>query len=146
MKKIFYEESVELTVLFNEVDAMNVVWHGNYFRYFEAARSRLCAKHNIDIKDFIEAGIYAPVARSECKYKMPLFYNDSIIVKAVCYFQTDPKLVINYKIFNKNSSMCTTTGRTEQLYLDTDFNLLLEQPRLAKSFFEKMQNDTGLVE
>ncbi len=32
---------VELTIPFHDVDAMGVVWHGNYFRYFEIAREKL---------------------------------------------------------------------------------------------------------
>lgn len=29
---------VDLTIPFHDVDVMGVVWHGNYFRYFEIAR------------------------------------------------------------------------------------------------------------
>ena len=36
-----FTAEVELTVPFHDVDMMGVVWHGNYFRYFEIAREAL---------------------------------------------------------------------------------------------------------
>jgi acyl-CoA thioester hydrolase len=139
MEKVFYEDSVELTVLFNEVDVMTVVWHGHYFKYFEAARSSLCKKHNIDAWDFKKAKIVAPISRAECKYKKPLFYQDGIIVMARCYYQIHPKLIIHYSVYKKDNNQLCAEGKTEQLFLDENLNLLMEQPPLIKEFFDKMR-------
>lgn len=137
-KEIYLEESVELTVLFNEVDSMNVVWHGHYYKYFEAARSKFCQKYKIDMQDFINHKIIAPVSRTDCKYKSPLFYQDKITVKVICYHHEEPKLVFDYKIFNQKG-LLTTVGRTEQLFLDENFQLLFEQPPLINDFFKLMK-------
>ena len=36
-----FRTCVTITVPFHDVDAMGVVWHGNYFRYLEVAREQL---------------------------------------------------------------------------------------------------------
>jgi acyl-CoA thioester hydrolase len=36
-----FTTEVEITIPFHDVDMMGVVWHGNYFRYFEIAREAL---------------------------------------------------------------------------------------------------------
>lgn len=41
-----FTAEVELTVPFHDVDMMGVVWHGNYFRYFEIAREALLNQFN----------------------------------------------------------------------------------------------------
>ena len=45
MNKPYYlSHSIELSIPFHDVDSMQVVWHGNYFRYFENAREALLKK------------------------------------------------------------------------------------------------------
>lgn len=137
-KRPFLEESVELVVQFNELDMMAVVWHGNYFKYFEVGRTRLHSKYGIDAHDFINEGIAAPIIKVDCKYKRPLFYKDEIIVKARCYYTTEAKLTTRYKIYKKGDDRLRTVGLTEQVFLDKDNKLLLTQPELVKNFYTKM--------
>jgi acyl-CoA thioester hydrolase len=120
---------------------MNIVWHGNYIKYMEAARSHFCLKHSIDAKDFIQAGLIVPVSKVDGKYKSPLFYQDRITVKAICYYQEDPKLVFHYKIYRESDNELVFTGKTEQLFLDMDKNLFFEQPGIIREFYQKMKID-----
>ncbi len=137
--KLFFEESLELVVQFNEVDMIAVVWHGNYFKYFEAGRTKLHSKYGIDAYDFIQEGIAAPISKVECKYKSPLFYKDEIIVKAKCYYTKEAKLTTRYKIYRKNDNSLCTVGLTEQVFLDKDSKLLMTQPELIRNFFDRMK-------
>ena len=38
------EIGVELEVPFHDIDGLGIVWHGNYFKYFELARTELCPR------------------------------------------------------------------------------------------------------
>lgn len=139
--KYYYEESIEKTVLFHELDPLNIVWHGNYYRYFEAGRSHFCRLHQIDVEDFYRAGIFAPISRSEAKYRHSLKYHDEIIIKTLCYYSTEPKLVFHYKIYKKEDNLYVCYGKTEQLFVNSKGELLLEQPKLIQSFFNKMKTE-----
>ena len=37
----------EIAIRFSEVDAMNVVWHGNYLKFFEDGREALGEKYGL---------------------------------------------------------------------------------------------------
>ena len=45
----YIEDKVQVRVRFSEVDAMGVVWHGNYLKYFEDGREKLGAQSEWDI-------------------------------------------------------------------------------------------------
>lgn len=60
--------TVEHTVAFNELDPMNVVWHGNYANYFEKARAALLCKIGMGYAKMKEYGYAWPVVKLNCKY------------------------------------------------------------------------------
>ncbi|WP_368860434.1 acyl-CoA thioesterase, partial [Klebsiella pneumoniae] len=47
---------VSITVPFHDVDAMEVVWHGNYFRYFEIAREALLDQFDYGYRAMRDSG------------------------------------------------------------------------------------------
>ena len=47
---------VEVLVPFHDIDAMRIVWHGNYFRYFEVARCALLASIDYDYEQMGASG------------------------------------------------------------------------------------------
>jgi acyl-CoA thioester hydrolase len=48
---------VEITIPFHDTDAMGVVWHGNYFRYFEIAREALLKQFNYGYRQMQASGL-----------------------------------------------------------------------------------------
>ena len=42
-----FTTSIDLRIRFNEIDALGIVWHGHYIKYFEDAREAFCKEHNI---------------------------------------------------------------------------------------------------
>ena len=39
---------IELSPAFHDCDPMHVVWHGNYFKYFEIARCALLQRYDYE--------------------------------------------------------------------------------------------------
>lgn len=64
-----FTAEVELTVPFHDVDMMGVVWHGNYFRYFEIAREALLNQFNYGYRQMKESGYLWPVVDTRVKYR-----------------------------------------------------------------------------
>ena len=42
--------SVTLKVPYYDVDLMQIVWHGNYLKYFEVARQALFREYGVDLQ------------------------------------------------------------------------------------------------
>ena len=71
--------TVRFSIPFCDVDAMQVVWHGNYFKYFDAARDRLFGDAGIDLYQVMEdGGLVFPITRTQTKHIRPLRFRDDV--------------------------------------------------------------------
>jgi acyl-CoA thioester hydrolase len=107
--------SVTLKVPYYDVDLMQIVWHGNYLKYFEVARQALFKKYGLDLQRYMENTRYIfPVVRSTIKHIWPLRFNDEFICAAVLK-EARVKIVLDFEIkLTSNGKICTT-GRSEQV-------------------------------
>ena len=85
---------------YKDTDKMGVVYHGNYFTYFEQARSDFFKELGFRYKDLEDEGIILPVISVGCEYFSPARYDEPITVKThICEF-TNVKLMLEYEIFS----------------------------------------------
>ena len=61
------QATVEILVPFHDVDWMQVVWHGHYYKYFEVARTKLLQSIGYDVHEMKASGYSWPVVESNCK-------------------------------------------------------------------------------
>ncbi len=107
--------SVTLKVPYYDVDLMQIVWHGNYLKYFEVARQALFREHGVDLKRYMEdTGYVFPIVRSTIKHIWPLRFEDEFTCTAVLK-EARVKIVSDFEIrLNSNGRLCAR-GRTEQV-------------------------------
>jgi acyl-CoA thioester hydrolase len=104
------------TIPYQDADPSGVVWHGNYFRYFDLARCALLDKIDYGYRQ-MEASRYVwPIVDTRVKFIRPVYYGDVIRVSAEL-IEWEYRLRISYEIFAKNES-CTTRGQTIQVAVD----------------------------
>ena len=110
-------KSCEITrrVPFYDLDPIQVVWHGNYFNYFEDARVALFARNGIDLFEvYKKTGYVFPIIKTSTKHIFPLRYNDEFICKATM-IDARFKLVVDFEIKLAADGTVCTRGRTEQV-------------------------------
>ncbi|HZH29610.1 MAG TPA: thioesterase family protein [Pyrinomonadaceae bacterium] len=74
-----YPVVIELPVAWGEMDALRHVNNIVYFRYFESARMAYFTR--LRIWDYMnETGIGPILASTECKFRLPLVYPDTVSV------------------------------------------------------------------
>jgi acyl-CoA thioester hydrolase len=106
---------VRFTVPFCDVDAMQVVWHGNYFKYFDAARDRMLCDAGIDLYRTMERhGIAFPITRTQSKHIRPLRVRDEVDCKAILV-EHECRLVVDFELRNVATGELCAKGRTEQV-------------------------------
>lgn len=65
--------TTQTTVRFSEVDSMQVVWHGEYVRYFEDGREAFGREYpGLGYLDFYANGYTAPIVDLQLQYVSPL--------------------------------------------------------------------------
>ncbi|MBW2714801.1 MAG: acyl-CoA thioesterase [Deltaproteobacteria bacterium] len=126
------ETSVELEVPFSDVDMLGVVWHGHYFKYVEAARTKLFRSCGLDAGDLIGSKYLLFVIESKCRHAFPLFYADRMRVDAWVK-DIKHRISIHYEITNLNHSRRAARAHTILATADLQRNLLLETPHEIQS-------------
>jgi acyl-CoA thioester hydrolase len=109
----------EFTVKFNEVDALGIVWHGHYIRFFEDGREAFGAKHGLAYMDIYRQGFIAPVVSIHCDYKKSLEYGDKAIIETSFIDSLAAKIIFRYKIYLASNREIIAEGNTVQVFLDS---------------------------
>jgi acyl-CoA thioester hydrolase len=112
-----FETEYELKIPFNDLDPMNIVWHGNYIKYMEQARCDMFDKLNYTYYDMKDDNYAYPIAKMNTKYISPLSFNQAIIVK-VFLEEVEPAIRIKYNIFDKLSGDKVFEAETMQIAVD----------------------------
>ena len=134
-----FKSRTKLRVRFHECDPLQIVWHGNYLKYFEEAREEFCRKHGISYQDAKSHSIATPIVKSLCEHKLPLRYGDEFEVETIYIDSPAAKMHFKYKIFKDEKVICT--GETLQVFIDDKGEMLLSFP----AFFLDWKKKTGLL-
>lgn len=109
--------SVRLKVPYYDIDLMQVVWNGNYWKYFEVARQALFRESGLDLRYYLEEKkLVFPVIRSMIKHVRPLRLDDEFICTAVVR-EAKVKIVLEFEIKRISDGQVCAKGRSEQAAL-----------------------------
>ncbi|HEY0758528.1 MAG TPA: thioesterase family protein [Acidisarcina sp.] len=72
---------VTLRVRYAETDQMGVVYHANYFIWFEIGRVELLRELGFSYKQMEEEDCHLPVVEAGCRYRAPALYDQSLVVE-----------------------------------------------------------------
>ncbi|WP_028864488.1 acyl-CoA thioesterase [Psychromonas aquimarina] len=111
--------SAEITLItaFQDADPMGVIYHGNYFRYFEEARRILMQKINYNYREMEASGYIWPIIDSYVKYVKAIPYNHEIRVTAVLS-EWENRLRVDYMIFDAQTGQRMTKAYTRQVAVE----------------------------
>jgi len=121
------ETCVEFEVPFHDVDALNIVWHGNHYRYLELARTALLRRFRLDLGDLRELRHGFLVIETSCRYVSPLRYGDQVRV-AAWLRDTTYRLHIAYEVSNLTRGRRAARAHTALVTTDPDGRMLLRTP------------------
>jgi acyl-CoA thioester hydrolase len=121
------EVSVEHEVPFHDVDALRVVWHGHYFKYFELARTQLLRSCGLDAGGIVGTRYQFLVIDSRCRHGGPLRYGDRVRTSA-WFSSLSRRILIAYEVWNLTLGRRAARGHTALATLDGEGRLLLETP------------------
>jgi len=109
--------SIELTVPFHDLDPVNIVWHGNYAKYFEHARCELLESFNYNYDEMRRSGYIWPIIDLHVRYIKPLVFKQRINVQAVLK-EWEYRLKIDYLITDVATGVRLAKGSSVQVAVD----------------------------
>lgn len=78
-----FSSETNIRVRYAETDQMGVVYHSNYFLYFESARAESIRHMGFTYADMEKMGIIMPVVDVHCRYLRPAKYDDLLTIKTI---------------------------------------------------------------
>ena len=127
---------VKRQIRFEEIDMLQIAWHGHYSSFFEDARIALGKRYGIGYMDLYSHGILAPIKTLHVDFITPLKFMEEITIEGILHYSQASRINSEYIIRN-NKGKVAATGYIVQMMLKTDYELFLTQPDHYKIFCDK---------
>jgi len=109
----------QVRVRYAETDQMGVVYHGNYFTWFEVGRVELCRRLGFEYKRMeSEDDSFIVVAEASCRYKRPARFDDLLTIRTRVSEAQRRTVRFAYEILNAASGEVIATGETLHVICD----------------------------
>ncbi len=113
--------SVRHRVPFYETDAMAVVHHSNYVRYFELARIVWLDEHDVPYREVVEQGLHYATTRVEVSFHRATRFDDRLEITTWLAWVRGASLGMAYVI--RCGDELIATGSTEHAAVDLEGRL-----------------------
>ena len=101
---------MDVRIYYEDTDAGGVVYHANYIKYLERARTEYFRRHGILVADLARNGFVFPVIRLEIDFKAPAFHDDLLSVTTCPARVGGSSVTICQKIVRKNDGKLLVEG------------------------------------
>jgi acyl-CoA thioester hydrolase len=107
--------SVSMKVPYFDVDIMQIVWNGHYFKYFEVARQAFFKECGLDLLEYAKkTGYLFPIIRSTIKHTRALRMDDEFVCTAILK-EARIKIILDFVIKRLSDGLICAKGRSEQV-------------------------------
>jgi acyl-CoA thioester hydrolase, YbgC/YbaW family len=103
---------VEIRVIYADTDAMGIVYHTNYIKWFEIGRTELLRGMGIVYAEMESQGYNLPLTEAYCHYLLPARYDQIIIVETEMEYLKRASMKFNYTISDEDKEKILVEGYT----------------------------------
>ena len=133
MKRAIFEWGVR--VYFEDTDSGGVVYHANYLKFMERARTEWIRNFGLNqTKLKKEDKVMFVVRKIDIQYKIPARFNDELIVQTNCIRATNYSLMLKQNILKDKEII--TEGKVEIVCINADFFKPVRIPKIVKQLME----------
>ena len=101
-----FSSETTIRVRYAETDQMGVVYHSNYFPYFESARAESIRHLGFTYADMEKMGVIMPVVDVHCRYLRPAIYDDLLTIKTLLKeLPIHHKIEFHHEVFNEKGEL-----------------------------------------
>ncbi len=140
MRIIELNDKTETIVRFSEVDAMGIVWHGNFVKYMEDGRESFGRKYGLGYYDLYAKGLMVPLVKMDIDYKLQLKHGERIIIETTWVNCDAAKILFRYRICRGADNALLMTANTTQVFLNLKGELELINPE----FYTEWKSRNGI--
>ena len=111
----------QVRVRYAETDQIGVVYHANYFIWFEVGRVEFIRQMGLDYKTMEqEEGALIAVVEASARYKAPARYDDELLVRTSLAGVRGPIVRFRYAVLRAEDEMLLCEGETVHMVVGRD--------------------------
>lgn len=120
--------ATEYRVRYSDTDKMGVVYHGNYLRLFEIARTEMLRSLGLPYAELESSGYMLPVLESYAAYTQPARYDDLLTLHATIDQAVSMRMTISYVIMRRSETL--VTGWTRHAFVTAEHFRPVRPPKV----------------
>ena len=105
--KNYPTREVQVRVRYQETDQMGVVYHGNYFTFFEIGRTEYLRSCGYTYREMEISGVFAVAVKAECSYHRAAKYDDLLTIKTTIKRITRVKIEYEHHVYRDSELLAT---------------------------------------
>ncbi len=106
-----------LRVRYSETDQMGVVYHGNYFAWFEVGRVEMLRSLGFSYAELESVeNCVLPVVEAACRYRRPARYDEVLVLQTRVKTLRGPILIFSYALYREGQLLAD--GETKHVIVD----------------------------
>jgi len=131
-----------LRVRYAETDQMGVVYHANYFVWFEIGRVELLRQLGFSYRDMESLDGYGiAVIDARCRYKAPARYDDEIVVRTRLKYIRESLVQFEYELMRADDGTLLAEGDTTHIVVDREMKKVPLPEKYVSAFRAAMDMD-----
>jgi len=120
---------VKRRVTFSDADPMAILWHGRYAVYFEQANEEIGRRCGMTYRDFLAAGLRAPVVQLHVDYFASAVLGEEVAIVGRFIWNDGARMDIEYELYKEDGTLAAA-GYTVQMFVTEAGEALLASPPL----------------
>jgi acyl-CoA thioester hydrolase len=135
---------VKIRAIYADTDAMGIVYHTNYIRWFEVGRTELFRDMGILYTEVEAAGFNLPLTKVYCHYLFPTRYDDLVFVDTEISYLKRASMKFVYLIWDEKREKVLTEGYTVHACTDRTGKIIRIPAVIAEKthlFYPKLKGE-----
>ena len=112
-----------LRVRYAETDQMGVVYHANYFVWFEVGRVELMRELGVSYREMEQEGCMIAVVDVRCRYKSPARYDDELVVRTQLKNVRETLVHFSYELVRASDGTLLAEAETTHIVIDNEMKV-----------------------
>jgi acyl-CoA thioester hydrolase len=131
---------VRIRVRYAETDQMGVVYHANYFVWFEVGRVEFLRAMGFSYREMEENdACFIAVVDARCRYKAPAHYDDEITVHTVLKNVRESVIHFGYELVRVSDGTLLAEGETTHVVTDAE----MKRRTIPEKYMQAFRDASG---
>jgi len=135
-------DSTQIRVRYSETDQMGVVYHSNYYSWFDIGRTDWMREAGMSYRDMERRGILLPLLESHCVYLHSAKYDDQLTVHTRITKLRGIRFTVEYEVIRDADGLLLARGSTVHVFTDADLkpvNVKKKHPEIYEIFQKNVE-------